>query len=143
MPAMEGGYGWAGSVRAFLVLTSEELLVALGAHHAELMGERPSGSQRDAWADEYQVMQDAFAQCINADPTAAEWGVVFEYELPLEGGRRPDVVVLVGSTVIVLEFKGGLTSPSLAAIDQVNGYARDLGEYHERTHEGIEDKRER
>ena len=30
---------------------------------------------------------------------------VAEFELPFEGGRRPDIVVLAGSAVIVLEFK--------------------------------------
>ena len=43
-----------------------------------------------------------------ANPSAAEWSVILEYELPMEGGRRPDVVVLAGETVIVLEFKGGM-----------------------------------
>ena len=141
--AIMRGYGWAGSAREFLDANSDELLRALESHHATLMVERASESQRTAWADEYEVIRNAFAQCVAADPAAAAWGVVFEYELPLEGGRRPDVVVLAGSTVVVLEFKGGLTSPSLAAIDQVNGYARDLAEYHERTHEGIEGRGER
>lgn len=59
--------------------------------------------------------------------------MAFEYELPLEGGRRPDVVVLAGETVVVLEFKQyGL--PRAASIDQVRAYARDLQEYHEATH---------
>ena len=44
-------------------------------------------------------------------------------------GRRPDVVVLAGDTVVVLEFK---TTGSLhvADLDQVRAYARDLADYH-------------
>src|SRR3954451_9418058 len=47
--------------------------------------------------------------------------------------RRPDVVVLAGETIIILEFK---TTPLVAAshIDQVAAYARDIREYHEASH---------
>ena len=60
-------------------------------------------------------------------------GIVFEFELPFEGGRRPDVVVLAGRSILVLEFK---SSPIVdaAQIDQAGAYARDLAEYHEATH---------
>jgi hypothetical protein len=66
-------------------------------------------------------------------PAAVEWGVVFEYELPLEGGRRPDVVVLTGSSIVVLEFKQN-PIPTAAAIDQADAYARDISEYHSASH---------
>ena len=32
--------------------------------------------------------------------------LVFEYELPREKGRRPDVLLLSGRNLLVLEFKG-------------------------------------
>jgi hypothetical protein len=53
--------------------------------------------------------------------------------LPFEGGRRPDVVVLAGDAIVILEFK---TTPLIAAphIDQVAAYARDIREYHEASH---------
>ncbi|MDP9227131.1 MAG: DUF2075 domain-containing protein [Actinomycetota bacterium] len=59
--------------------------------------------------------------------------MVFEFELPFEGGRRPDVVLIAGDTVVVLEFK---TNPVVDAsqLDQVAAYARDLREYHESSH---------
>ncbi|MGH9892457.1 MAG: DUF2075 domain-containing protein, partial [bacterium] len=75
-------------------------------------------------------MTNALRTCVSNDSAAADWGVVFEYELPLEGGRRPDVVVLAGGTVIVLEFKAVLRFLQ-AHLDQVEAYARDLAEYHE------------
>jgi DUF2075 family protein len=63
----------------------------------------------------------------------SSWNVVFEFELPFEGGRRPDVLLLAGDAIIVLEFKG---SPAVDAsqVDQVAAYARDLREYHEASH---------
>ena len=50
-------------------------------------------------------------------------------ELPRERGRRPDVVILIGGTVLVLEFKD-YRVPLQAHIDQVAAYARDLRNYH-------------
>ena len=58
---------------------------------------------------------------------------MFEYELPRERGRRPDVALLVGGTVLVLEFKD-YRAPLRAHIDQVAAYARDLRHYHAASH---------
>jgi hypothetical protein len=85
-----------------------------------------------AWVTELEILHSAASEVAEA---IANWSVVFEYELPLEGGRRPDVVVLAGETVVILEFKGGLLQPTRAAVDQVNAYARNLAEYHEQTHQ--------
>jgi hypothetical protein len=104
----------------------------LAGHHVQLLNQRPSQSQIDAWTKELEVVQIAIHQAGGEDD---RWSVVLEYELPLEGGRRPDVVVLAGETVVVLEFKGGLLLPSRAGVDQVNAYARNLAEYHEETHQ--------
>jgi len=80
------------------------------------------------------VLSETAAELCSVDAAAARWPIVFEFELPLEGGRRPDVVVLAGESVIVLEFK--MTErASPADIDQVTAYARDLGEYHAGSHD--------
>ena len=50
-------------------------------------------------------MTAALGEVVASNPRAKNWAVVFEYELPRERGRRPDVVILTGSQVIVLEFK--------------------------------------
>ena len=55
--------------------------------------------------------------------------IIFEYALPYESGRRPDVILLSEECVIVLEFKQyDYVLP--ADIDQVKSYVRDLREYH-------------
>lgn len=88
-----------------------------------------------AWAAEFDAVVGALRECLHALPEAAPaWGVVFEYELPMEGGRRPDVVVLAGRTLVVVECKS-VAVPSQADIDQVWAYARDLSEYHEASHD--------
>lgn len=129
------GWGWAGSVQDFLLLSAPDFVESLSDHHAQLGSTLPSGSQVRAWTTEHDVMAAALRSVVDSNGTANGWGIVFEYELPLEGGRRPDVVVLAGETVVVLEFKDGMTSPSLAAVDQVAAYARNLAEYHEVTHQ--------
>jgi len=126
------GWGWAGSIDQFLQLSQDELMTSLADHHIQLLNDRPSSGQMGAWQTEHEVMIAVLSSVERGD---SEWSVVFEYELPLEGGRRPDVVVLAGETVVVLEFKGGLLSPTRAAVDQVNAYARNLAEYHEETHQ--------
>ncbi len=127
------GWGWTGTVEQFLSTTLERWEQSLAAHHTQLLGYRPSESQFRAWRDEYDVSFAVFRACVLVRPNATGWGVAFEYELPLEGGRRPDVVVLAGGAIVVLEFKSEQRATQ-AHVDQVEAYARDLAEYHERSH---------
>jgi hypothetical protein len=59
---------------------------------------------------------------------------VFEYELPLEGGRRRDVIVFPGGAMVVVESKSA-AFPTQADLDQTRAYVRDLVDYHERSHQ--------
>lgn len=126
-------WGWAGTVAAFLETPADVWLASLRAHHGGLLQRAPARSQVDAWEEEGAVMRAALRDVCIARPEAIEWGVAFEYELPLEGGRRPDVVVLAGRSVCVLEFKQQ-ARPTHVAADQVVAYARDLAEYHQASH---------
>jgi len=129
-------YGWAGSVRDFLSTTESNWLQSLKKHHVELHAESPAGSQVDAWRDEFEVTAAALRKVCGAKPEATQWSLAFEYELPLEGGRRPDLVILAGESVLVLEFKRHDTVES-SALDQVDAYARDLSEYHKESHGAV------
>lgn len=105
----------------------------MAEHHGRLMGAPPSTSQRDAWIAEHEVMVEAVDGCLLRHREAPSWKLIFEYELPLEGGRRPDVTVLSGGSISVLEFKS-TTRPAQPQLDQVAAYARDLADYHEASH---------
>src|SRR5262245_56542329 len=133
MTAM-GDWGWAGTVGEFLATPIERWLASIAEHHLRLMGCDPAGSQSIAWIAEHEVMVAALRAAAIAEPSVPEWGIAFEYELPLEGGRRPDVVVLAGQAVLVLEVKSS-ARVALSDVDQVAGYARDLADYHEATHD--------
>ncbi len=133
---MNESWGWAGTVEQFLAMPIADWLRSLAEHHERLLGMPPAQSQTDAWREEHPVLVAAFTECCRTDARASQWAVIFEYELPFEGGRRPDVVVLAGSSIVVLEFKSDHAA-SQAALDQSAAYARDLAEYHSESHDRV------
>lgn len=80
-----------------------------------------SDSQINAWVDSFRVMQN-----INLNPNLS---IIFEYVLPYESGRRPDIILLSNEQVVILEFKMKNQIKN-EDIDQVKAYARDIREYH-------------
>lgn len=87
-----------------------------------------SPEQVRAWGDSIPPLQQEVGKVLLRDLVARGYSTVLEYELPLES-RRPDVLLLVGSGVLVIELKGK-EEPSQADIDQAAAYARDLRCYH-------------
>ncbi len=132
VPALRGRtpYGWAGSVPQFLALSDERWLEILAKHYEALTHEAAGPGQLAAWRSERRTLTDTF---VTLGTGASKWSVVAEFELPFEGGRRPDIVVLAGTAVVVLEYKAE-PRISQAHIDQASAYARDLSEYHEASH---------
>lgn len=127
-------HGWAGSIENFLQTPPSLIESELERHLAALFGQGgASNLQRGAWIEEIDILRNVFRNLSVSRPDSLEWSIVLEYELPLEGGRRPDVILLAPSKIIVLEFK---QDPKLsrAAFDQVAAYARDLSEYHSKSH---------
>ena len=124
-------HAWSGSLRQLVDSPGSVLLARLDAFVPDA-GEE----QRAAWKSEVAVLVEQGATVIALDPPAAKHSAVLEYLLPREGGRRPDVLVLQNSRVVVIEFKStGQLHRSDA--DQVRAYARDLREYHSACH-GVE-----
>ena len=83
-------------------------------------------SQIRAWSDCFDVLQDELPE-VNRSHSGLQ--IIFEYALPFESGRRPDVILLSNEYIIILEFKqyGVVITHD---VDQVRAYARDLREYH-------------
>lgn len=127
-------HGWSGSIRQFLDTPESLIERALQDHISGLFGHGASLSQVEAWIEEVHIVKNAFRNLAIARQDCLQWSLIFEYELPLEGGRRPDVIILGPGKLIVLEFKQDI-SVSRAAVDQVSAYARDLSEYHSETHD--------
>ena len=127
-------HAWSGTARQLLDTPKSMIEEALDSHLKSLLNKHAAGTQVDAWSEEIEVLRTSFRSLAIARPDALQWGIVLEYELPLEGGRRPDVILTVPNKVIVLEFK---QDPKInrAYLDQTYAYARDLSEYHSKSHE--------
>ena len=113
----------------FLQTEKKEWLDRLVTHVTTIMNEKPSDSQVRAWDDCFNVLQTEFENIEFHDETY----FVFEYELDRERGRRPDLLLLSGKSLYVLEFKQH-NLPTLAQVDQASAYGRDLQHYHHATH---------
>ena len=126
-------HGWSGSIKTFLDQPKSLVESSLSDHLNGLLGMNPSNSQVEAWLEEIDVLKQSFRDLAIARSDSLEWSVILEFELPLEGGRRPDVIILGPQLIFVFEFK---QDPVLqrSSLDQVAAYARDLAEYHSKSH---------
>jgi DUF2075 family protein len=125
--------GWSGSIHDFLTLSKPHWLVAMQEHHQRCMTSPADQSQILAWDHSFDILQRELKQLVQIKPAIGEYAIIFEYELPRERGRRPDVVIL-GPCVFVLEFKD-YAKLLVAHSDQVAAYARDLKHYHAASHD--------
>ena len=89
--------------------------------------ELPLGeSQVRAWKDCYDFLENQMSE-VNIG--FHKVSMVFEYMLPLERYRRPDVILLFKEKVVILEFKQKLI-PEAKDIEQAIGYREDLYHFH-------------
>ncbi|SOY39577.1 DNA/RNA helicase domain-containing protein [Cupriavidus taiwanensis] len=132
-----GSCGWFGTIDAFLnTKASSEWLQHLCDHHLACMNSSADESQVLAWKNSYVALTAVLQQVLCHRPSAGEWSIIFEYELPRERGRRPDVIILTRSVVLVLEFKD-FGQVFETHVDQVRAYARDLRHYHAASHHNL------
>ncbi len=120
--------GWSGTIHTFLSISKAAWLIALEGHHQRCMNAPADQSQILAWKHEFDILQKELRQLVQIKPEIGNYSIIFEYELPRERGRRPDVVIL-GPCVFVLEFKD-YAQRLQAHSDQVAAYARDLQHFH-------------
>jgi Uncharacterized conserved protein (DUF2075) len=116
--------GWSSSLRHFREAAPGDIRSSL-----ELFVADASAQQIVAWDDSIPPLQRE-AKEIADRVTAADdqYSAILEYQLPMEQ-RRPDVVLLLGGAVLVLELKGKAVAQRVD-IDQASAYARDLRGYH-------------
>lgn len=126
--------GWYGSLSSFLELDQQTFFHSLVAHHESCMGMPPDRGQQVAWANCFDVLQSELPHLIQTYANIADWSIIFEYELPRERGRRPDVIILARNRIFILEFKD-FPSSSQSYIDQASAYARDIANYHAASHD--------
>src|SRR5690348_4425919 len=84
-------------------------------------------SQRAVW--QYQIRH--LRQLASELPGAH---FLLEFLIP-RMGRRADLIVLNGGLIFVVEYKFGASRFDRSAIDQSHGYALDLKNFHETSHD--------
>src|SRR5688500_637325 len=116
-------YGWESDFPTFREAPPSVVRERLHAFVADATPE-----QIRAWTEVIPPLQTEIEEVLAGSSLAARYSTILEYELPMES-RRPDVILLVGAGVMVIELKGKKV-PSQADIDQASAYARDLRCYH-------------
>lgn len=112
---------YADLIANFSKENEEEFINQLKTAFLESYSLDLSDEQVHAWRDSFRVMHN-----VNLHQDIS---ILFEYSLPYESGRRPDVILLSSEDVVILEFKMKNVIKQ-EDIDQVKAYARDLNEYH-------------
>lgn len=125
--------GWNGTVDTFIRTQTSSVLEALKQHHFDVMQMGSDHLQNSAWTGSVEMLRRVLRQLVIDRPEGKNWHIAFEYVLPRERGRRPDVILLADDTILVLEFKES-PRPSIAFRDQVAAYARDISHYHAASH---------
>ena len=113
---------YSESIEGFLNRSQGEILGCL-TEASEFAVEQ---TQVNAWKEQITILQSALP--------SLKGTIYFEYSIP-RMGRRIDVVLLIGPTIFVLEFKTGEGDFTLEAMDQVVDYALDLKNFHEPSHD--------
>jgi Schlafen group 3, DNA/RNA helicase domain len=117
------GYSWASTFPTFRSTPAVQIRGSLQDFLKEV-----SAEQVRAWDLSIPPLQREVSEVLLQESLANDYTAILEYELPLEF-RRPDVVLLMGGAVLVLELKGR-SFAQRADIDQAAGYVRDLRAYH-------------
>src|SRR5688572_8776321 len=100
MPEDRAPSGWDSDFPTFRSAAPRVVRERLAAFIADA-----SKEQLRAWDDSIPDLQREIDEVLTRDLLAAQYSAILEYELPMES-RRPDVLLLVGAGVLVVELKG-------------------------------------
>ena len=115
---------YASTITAFLSSGEQEILGGLVKGSAE-SGFSAEPRQLDAWREEFRLLQQALLAQVG-------W-LYLEFSIP-RLGSRVDAVVIVGSTIMPIEFKVGETRFLRSDFDQSWDYGLDLKNFHAASH---------
>ena len=113
---------YSDKISDFLSRNDEEILGKLAQANDFALEQ----TQRDAWLEETRILKNVLRPYNGS--------IYFEYSIP-RMGKRIDVVLIIGSVILVFEFKIGEREFPSYAIDQVWDYALDLKNFHETSHD--------
>ena len=119
-------YCYANSVENFLNENKNNWLKIMENKFREKHNLKLEQGQILAWEDSFDWLKKIL---VKIEEIKKNFNIIFEYELPYEGGRRIDVIILSNEKVFILEFKMK-KSFLVEDIDQTIAYFRDIQEYH-------------
>ncbi len=102
-------YGWQSDFPAFRSTPYPEIRDRLKGFARDA-----SPEQIRAWNESIPPLQQEVDEVLLRDALARSYSAILEYELPLES-RRPDVLLLVGNGVLVVEVRGRSTPRKLTS----------------------------
>lgn len=92
-------HAWAGTVNKFLTVKKDELVNILIKFENSYNNIE---TKKKAWSNSIDILKNYFSD--------KKWFsnslLIFEYIIPLSGGRRPDVIFIHNKKLYILEFKG-------------------------------------
>jgi hypothetical protein len=117
-------HGWASLLPEFCDTPA-------AAVRGQLVAFLPDSSREQiaAWDESIGPLQREVGEVLETNRWATGYGTILEYQLPLNH-RRPDIVLLMGGSVLVVEAKSKGRATQ-ADLDQASAYARDLSAYHD------------
>lgn len=115
---------YSNSIKGFISEDPDAILGSMAQYHNFAL----LGTQRDAWISQTILLQKYL--------TGLNGQIYFEFSIP-RMGKRIDVVLIIGATIFVVEFKIGAKEFLSSDIDQVVDYALDLSNFHEGSHEAF------
>ncbi|MDP3644937.1 MAG: DUF2075 domain-containing protein [Bacteroidota bacterium] len=115
---------YSNTISCFLNNTANEILGTL-SNASEYAVEL---TQLKAWEDEIKILKDILPIYTGS--------IYFEYAIP-RMGKRIDVLIIIESVILILEFKVGEKEFHSYSIDQVWDYALDLKNFHETSHDKL------
>lgn len=119
---------YKGYINEFLSTSKESWINEMTKNYKKICNQLPGELQVNAWKDCYDKIRPSLTEYKDK-----KYYLIFEYELPHEGGRRPDLIILTKDDVVVVEFKEK-DRFSKADLDQVAAYTRDIQSYHKFSH---------
>jgi hypothetical protein len=117
-------HGSAGFVPQFLATSDSDLIGGLVRTTSDAGFESQSSPQVRVWQEQMSCLKRTLST-----PGFEDWFLVLEFELPRRG-RRPDVILLDGHSIFIVEFKHSTDRLDAAARWQVGTYALDLRDFH-------------
>ena len=121
---------YSGSVQQFLAEDVEHVLARLAVGYANRGYVTQYSDQTLTWQRDLEHLRKALEECVTLSDSAGRWGLLLEFSIPRKE-RRIDAVLLVRSSVVVIEAKTGGVGPD--ARRQVEEYAMLLHYFHKAT----------